>query len=92
MLTVTCDGTNAPLIYVSAKLMPTMYTFVNPAPTTNHLIIGYGQDDPTGPVYLDGDIWTVQIWSTNLSQAAIANLFFNQLFGYFMPLESPLEP
>ena len=84
MITVTYDGTNAPLIYINAAVQETTGTFKSPAPSLNYLIFGLGTGN-NGYSDLDGDMWLPQIWSTNLSPSDIANLFQQQKYGIPWP-------
>lgn len=84
MITITRDGANTPLTYVDGVLMATTGTFINPAPSTNSLILGYGTF-ASGTFSYDGNMWEPQIWSIALSPQQVANLFFNQRIGYPWP-------
>jgi len=81
MLTITRDGTNTPLILINGQVWATTGVFANPASSGNNLVIGYGEDSEFGSVYLDGDIWMVQIWSEALPATSILILYTNQLSG-----------
>jgi hypothetical protein len=85
MLTVTRDGTNTPAILINGQVWATTNTFANPAPSTNSLTIGSGEDDGFSNPYLDGDIWMVQMWDEALPATSVYILYTNQLSGVPWP-------
>ena len=87
MVTVTRDGTNAPLVYINGKQIAMSGSFVSPACSTNSLKFGVGVDgvDPNGVNPLDGNIWLPQIWAEPLSAATIINLYTVQVSGAAWP-------
>ena len=84
MITITRDGANALLIYINGLQQFTGGQFLNPISTANTLKFGAGVFNNGSFVEsdkMDGTLWLPQIWSTNLSSADIANLYYNQLRG-----------
>jgi len=53
-----------------------------PGASTNTLKLGVG---PALTNFYDGNLWLIQLWSTNLSPSDIANLYFNQKKGVPWP-------
>jgi hypothetical protein len=84
MVTLTCDGINAPLIYIDGKVSSPSNPFRIPASSTNYLVFGH-EANSDGNNDFDGDMWLPQIWSTNLSPANIANLYYREKNGIPWP-------
>jgi hypothetical protein len=78
MVTCLWDGTNA-FIYNDGVKFPTSGSFSTPGSSGNPLIIGVDATRDSANGYLDGEIWNPQIWSLRLTDAEIANLYFNQV-------------
>ena len=75
MVTVTRDGTHAPLIYINGTPVATSGIFVNPATSGNSLVIGVSK---IGTGYLDGNLGLLQIWNSDLLPGDVANLYIYQ--------------
>jgi hypothetical protein len=88
MVTVTRNGTNAPLVYLNGLPIATeLYggsSFPNLISSSNPLTFGVGTNG-AGILQYDGNMWLPQIWSTNLSSVDIANLYLQELQGVPWP-------
>ncbi len=80
MISITRQGTNAPLIYWNGRSVETDGTYANPASSTNGLVFGIGTTEK-GDIPYDGNMWQPQIWSQALTGQQILTLYSNQIAG-----------
>lgn len=81
MVTIVRNSSTNASIYLNGFLS-TNGIITSPAPSTNSLRIG---SDRIGDYVLDGNIWLMQIWNTNLSDSDVARLYWHQFQGKSWP-------
>jgi len=81
MITVVRTSLTNATIYANGSPVVSGYI---PSPTfsTDTLKIGV---DPVGTNNYDGNLWLIQVWTTNLSPSDVANLYYNQARGVLYP-------